>query len=105
MNNAGEYIAPSPDATAVFLNNYIPGAKGTVNVDVLVKTSGAYTLGTFAYGLGYGGGKDATKQAAVKDFFTYVLTTCATAHAVEKGYIPVVGNLAELGKANIAAIG
>jgi ABC-type phosphate transport system substrate-binding protein len=70
-----------------------------------VKTSGAYTLGTFAYGLGYGGGKDATKQAAVKDFFTYVLTTCATAHAVEKGYIPVVGNLAELGKANIAAIG
>ncbi|CAB4688230.1 MAG: phosphate ABC transporter substrate-binding protein, PhoT family [Actinobacteria bacterium] len=105
MNNAGEYIAPSPDATAVFLNNYLPGAKGTVSVDVLSKVSGAYTLGTFAYALGYGGGKDATKQAAVKDFFTYVLTTCATAHAVEKGYIPVVGNLAELGKANIAAIG
>lgn len=105
QNGAGEYVAPSPEGTAVFLNNFIPGAKGTVVVDVLTKASGAYTLSSFSYGLAYGGGKDATKQAAVKDFFTYVLTTCATAHAVEKGYIPVTGSLAAIANANIAAIG
>ena len=105
QNGAGEYVAPSPEGTAVFLNNFIPGAKGTVVVDVLTKASGAYTLSSFSYGLAYGGGKDATKQATVKEFFTYVLTTCATAHAVEKGYIPVTGSLAAIANANIAAIG
>ena len=104
QNGAGEFVSPSPEATAVFLNNFLPGAKGTVNVDVLSKVSGAYTLSSFSYGLAYGGGKDATKQAAVKEFFTYVLTTCATAHAVEKGYIPVTGALNANAVANIAAI-
>ncbi len=105
QNGAGEYVAPSPEGTAVFLNNYLPGAKGTLTVDVKSKASGAYTLSSFAYGLAYGGGKDAAKQAAVKEFMTYVLTTCATANAVSKGYIVVTGGLASVAAANIAAIG
>jgi len=105
QNGAGEYVSPTPEATAVFLNNYLAGAKGTVNVDVLSKASGAYTLSSFSYGLAYGSGKDATKQAAVKEFFTYVLTTCAAANAVAKGYIPVTGALSTNAVANIAAIG
>ena len=105
QNGAGEYVSPTPEATAVFLNNYLAGAKGTVNVDVLSKASGAYTLSSFSYGLAYGAGKDATKQAAVKEFFTYVLTTCAAANAVAKGYIPVTGALSTNAVANIAAIG
>ncbi|CAB5054726.1 unannotated protein [freshwater metagenome] len=105
QNGAGEYVAPSPEGTAVFLNNYLPGAKGTLTVDVKSKVSGAYTLSSFAYGLAYGGGKDATKQAAVKEFMTYVLTTCANTHAVAKGYIVLTGGLASVAAANIAAIG
>lgn len=105
QNGAGEYVAPSPDATAIFLNNFTPGDKGTVVVDPLSTASGAYTLASFSYGLAYGGGKDAAKQAAVKKFFTYVLVTCANDHAVAKGYSPVVGSLADLAKAKIATIG
>lgn len=104
-NGAGEYVAPTPNATARFLNNFTPGAQGTVVVDALSTVTGAYTLASFSYGLAYGGGKDAAKQAAVKDFFTYVLTNCATNHAVEKGYSPVVGGLSDLAKAEIAKIG
>ncbi|MEI7798246.1 MAG: substrate-binding domain-containing protein [Actinomycetes bacterium] len=106
QNGAGEYVSPTPEATAVFLNNFASGARGTVVVDVASKVSGAYTLSSFSYGLGYGSSaKDKTKQAAVKEFMTYVLTTCATANAVTKGYSPVSGALAAVAVANIAEIG
>ncbi len=106
QNGAGEYVSPTPEATAIFLNNFISGARGTVVVDVASKVSGAYTLASFSYGLGYGSSaKDKTKQAAVKEFMTYVLTTCATANAVSKGYAPVSGALATVAVANIAEIG
>lgn len=107
QNGAGQYVAPTTEGTAIFLNNFTSGARGTVVVDVTSKVSGAYTLSSFSYGLAYGSslGKDKIKQAAVKEFMTYVLTTCATARAVEKGYIPVTGALATVATANIAEIG
>jgi phosphate transport system substrate-binding protein len=107
QNGAGEYVQPTPQAAAAFLNDLTPGAKGTVTVNPLTTTAGAYPISSFSYGLGYtaASGKDAAKQAAVKDFFTYVLGTCATNHALEKGYVPVVGTLAAIAKKNIAAIG
>lgn len=106
-NGAGQYIQPTSDGAAAFLNDLTPGAKGTVKVNPLSSASGAYTIASFSYGLAYGAGsgKDSAKQAAVKDFFTYILSTCATNHATEKGYVPVVGSLAAVAKANIEAIG
>ncbi|OIQ78572.1 phosphate-binding protein PstS 2 precursor [mine drainage metagenome] len=105
QNGAGAYLAPTSAATAAFLNNFTPGAQGTIKVDPLSKVPDAYTLASYSYGLAYGSGKDAAKQAAVKSFFTYVLTTCANNHATEKGYIPVVGGLGDLAKTQIATIG
>jgi phosphate transport system substrate-binding protein len=107
QNGAGEYVQPTSSAAAAFLNDLTAGAKGTVTVNPLTTTAGAYPISSFSYGLGYtaGSGKDAAKQAAVKNFFTYVLGTCATNHAQAKGYVPVVGNLAAIAKTNIAAIG
>ena len=105
QNGAGEYLQPTPDGAAAFLNDLTAGAKGTVTVNPLTTASGAYPISSFSYGLGYtGGGKNVEKQAAVKDFFTYILTTCATNHSLEKGYIPVVGKLADIAKAQIDAI-
>lgn len=105
QNAAGYFAPPSVYSTSLFLNTFTPGTNGTVLVDPLSKVLDAYTLASFSYGLAYGGGKDAAKQAAVKKFFTYVLTTCATNHAVEKGYSPITGGLADFAKAKIATIG
>jgi phosphate transport system substrate-binding protein len=106
QNNMGEFVAPTAKATAIFNNGFSAGARGTITVDPLAKVKGAYTLAGFAYGLAYGGSidKKSDKQAAVKDFMTYVLGTCAKNHAVEKGYSPITGSLSTLAKAAIADI-
>ena len=105
QNGAGEYVQPTSDAAAVFLNDLTPGENGTVTVNPLSTASGAYPISSFSYGLAYtGGGKNAAKQAAVKEFFSYVLTTCATDHALDKGYVPIVGKLAAIAKTNIESI-
>ncbi|HUW78399.1 MAG TPA: substrate-binding domain-containing protein [Candidatus Nanopelagicaceae bacterium] len=103
-NGAGQYVQPTPDGAASFLNDLTAGDKGTVTVNPLTTASGAYPISSFSYGLAYTSGKSAAKQAVVKDFFTYILTTCATNHALAKGYIPVVGKLADIAKAQIAVI-
>jgi phosphate transport system substrate-binding protein len=104
QNGAGQYMQPTSDGAAAFLNDLTAGSTGTVTVNPLTTASGAYPISSFSYGLAYTGGKDAAKQAAVKDFFTYVLTTCATNHATDKGYVPVVGGLAAIANTSIAAI-
>ena len=105
QNGAGEYVQPTSDAAAAFLNDLTPGENGTVTVNPLTTVSGAYPISSFSYALAYtGGGKNAAKQAAVKGFLTYVLTTCATDHALDKGYVPVVGKLALIAKTNIESI-
>jgi len=104
-NGAGEYVGPTADGTAAFLNDFAPGAKGTVTVNVLSKASGAYPIASFSYGLAYAAGKDAEKQKAVKEFMTFVLGDCAAKYAVSKGYSPVTGRLADIAKASINDIG
>jgi len=104
QNGAGEFVQPTSDGAAAFLNDLVAGENGAVKVNPLTKTSGAYPISSFSYGLGYTSGKDTAKQAVVKDFFTYILSTCATNHAVEKGYVPVVGKLASIATSQIAAI-
>jgi len=105
-NGAGQYVQPTSDGAAAFLNDLTAGERGTVTVNPLTTASGAYPISSFSYGLGYtsGSGKDAAKQAAVKEFFTYILSTCAANHALDKGYVPVVGKLAAIAKTNIEAI-
>ena len=105
QNGAGEYVQPTSDAAAAFLNDLTPGENGTVTVNPLSTVSGAYPISSFSYALAYtGGGKNSVKQSAVKEFFTYVLTTCATNHALDKGYVPIVGKLAAIAKSNIDSI-
>lgn len=105
-DNTGAFVAPNAAATALYVNGFKPGARGTISVDPLSKIKGAYTLAGYTYGLAYGNSldKDATKQAAVADFMKYVLTTCASKNAKAKGYSPITGALAELSTSAIAEI-
>ena len=67
------------------------------------KKEAAYPLGTTSYGLAYTSGKNAAKQAAVAEWFTYILDKCATKYP-EKGFAQITGPLATKAKEQIAKI-
>ena len=102
-NAAGEFAAPSAAGTSIFLGGGTINDNGTVSVDFVKSLPGAYPIGTTSYGLAYTSGKDATKQAAVAAWFTYVLDKCATKYP-EKGFAQITGPLADKAKAQIAKI-
>ena len=102
-NAAGEFAAPTAAGTSIFLGGGTINEDGTVTVDFIKSIPGAYPLGTTSYGLAYTSGKNAAKQAAVAEWFTYVLDKCATKYP-EKGFAQITGPLATKAKEQIAKI-
>jgi len=102
-NAAGEFAAPTAAGTSIFLGGGTINEDGTVAVDFIKSLPGAYPLGTTSYGLAYTSGKNAAKQAAVAEWFTYVLDKCATKYP-EKGFVQITGPLATKAKEQIAKI-
>jgi phosphate transport system substrate-binding protein len=103
QNASGEFVAPDAAGTSIFLGGGTINANGTVSVDFAKKIPGAYPIGTTSYGLGYSSGKDAAKQAVVRDWFTYLLEQCPTKYP-EKGFAQITGPLATKAKEQIAKI-
>jgi len=103
QNANGEFAAPDSAGTSIFLGGGTINDNGTVTVDFAKKIPGAYPLGTTSYGLAYTSGKDAAKQKAVAEWFTYVLEQCATKYP-EKGFAQITGPLATKAKEQIAKI-
>ena len=103
QNANGEFVAPDAAGTSIFLGGGTIKANGTVDVDFEKKIPGAYPLGTTSYGLGYSSGKNAEKQAIVRDWYTYLLEQCATKYP-EKGFAQITGPLAAKAKEQIAKI-
>ena len=108
QNAAGEFVAPGAAGTSIFLGGGTINDNGTVSVDFVKKITGAYPLGTTSYGLAYdsskgGQAKNPVMQAAVADWFTYILTTCPAKYP-EKGFALLTGPLATKAKEQIAKI-
>ena len=103
QNANGEFVAPDAAGTSIFLGGGTINANGTVSVDFEKKIPGAYPLGTTSYGLGYSSGKNAEKQAIVRDWYTYLLEQCPTKYP-EKGFAQITGPLATKAKEQIAKI-
>lgn len=103
QNANGEFVAPDAAGTSIFLGGGTIKANGTVDVDFEKKIPGAYPLGTTSYGLGYSSGKNAEKQAIVRDWYTYLLEQCPTKYP-EKGFAQITGPLATKAKEQIAKI-
>jgi phosphate transport system substrate-binding protein len=103
QNANGEFVAPDAAGTSIFLGGGTIKANGTVDVDFEKKIPGAYPLGTTSYGLGYSSGKNAEKQAIVRDWYTYLLEKCPTKFP-EKGFVQITGPLATKAKEQIAKI-
>ena len=103
QNANGEFTAPTAAGTSIFLGGGTIESDGTVTPDFAKKIPGAYSLGTTSYGLAYTSGKNAAKQAAVAEWFTYVLNQCATKYP-DKGFAQITGPLADKAKEQIAKI-
>lgn len=103
QNAAGEFVAPDAAATSAFLGGGTIKENGTVDVDFAKKIPGAYPIGTTSYALAYASGKNADKQAIVKQFLTYMLDKCPTKHP-EKGFAQITGPLYDKAKQQIAKI-
>jgi phosphate transport system substrate-binding protein len=103
QNANGEFVAPDAAGTSIFLGGGTIKANGTVDVDFEKKIPGAYPIGTTSYGLGYSSGKNAEKQAIVRDWYTYLLEKCPTKFP-EKGFVQITGPLATKAKEQIAKI-
>jgi phosphate transport system substrate-binding protein len=103
QNANGEFVAHDAAGTSIFLGGGTINANGTVSVDFQKKIPGAYPLGTTSYGLGYSSGKNAEKQAIVRDWYTYLLEQCASKYP-EKGFAQITGPLATKAKEQIAKI-
>jgi phosphate transport system substrate-binding protein len=108
QNAAGEFVEPNASGTSIFLGGGTIKDNGIVEVDFVKKINGAYPLGTTSYGLAYntsarGQYKDSVIQAAVADWFTYVLDTCPNKYP-EKGFAKITGPLYDKAKLQIAKI-
>ena len=93
QNAAGQFIKPSVAASARFISGQTVAANGEVVFDYKKKVTGGYNLSLIAYGLAPTKSVIASKGAAVKDYFTYFINTCAPAKAAEVGYVAPSGKL------------
>jgi len=93
QNAAGQYVKPSVAASARFLASQTVSTNGEVVFDYKKKVTGGYNLSLIAYGMAPTKSPFATKAAAVKDYFTYFINTCAPAKAADVGYVAVSGKL------------
>ena len=93
QNAAGQYVKPSVAASSRFLAAQTVSTNGEVVFDYKKKVTGGYNLTLVAYGMAPTKSPFATKAAAVKDYFTYFISTCAPAKAADVGYVAISGKL------------
>jgi phosphate transport system substrate-binding protein len=93
QNGAGQFIKPTVAASARFLAAETAASNGEVVFDYKQKVKGGYNLTLVAYGMAPTKSPFAAKAAAVKDYFTYFLNTCAPKEAAKSGYVAISGKL------------
>jgi phosphate transport system substrate-binding protein len=93
QNAAGQYVKPSVASSARFLATQTVSTSGEVVFDYKKKVTGGYNLSLISYGLAPTKSSFATKAAAVKDYFTYFINTCAPSRAATVGYVAPSGKL------------
>ena len=122
-NKNGDYVAPSASAGALMLNaqttdnsgtDRVQGTStaslsaalgGTVNgaIDFTKKVKGAYQLTILTYGIGSKAGTTA-EDAAVEDYFKFVINTCMPSQASRLGYVALTSTMKTKALAQAALI-
>ena len=106
QNNMGEYVQPTPAATAAFVNSFTAGDNGTIAIDYSSKIKGSYTIAGYTYALVYteGMNKNVGTQAIVRQFLEYVIGDCADQNSARLGYAKLTGTLAALADKQIQLV-
>ena len=106
QNNMGEYVQPTPAATAAFVNSFTAGDNGTIAIDYSSKIKGSYTIAGYTYALVYTAGalKNVGTQAIVRQFVEYVIGDCATENSARLGYAKLTGTLLALANNQILLV-
>jgi phosphate transport system substrate-binding protein len=106
QNNMGEYVQPTPTATAAFVNSFTAGDNGTIAIDYSAKVKGSYTIAGYTYAIAYteGANKSVGTQAVVRQFVEYVIGDCANSNAARLGYAKLTGNLLALANKQILLV-
>ena len=106
QNNVGEYVQPTPSATAAFVNSFTAGDNGAISIDYSSKVKGSYTIAGYTYALVYTEGmrKNVATQALIREFLSYVIGDCATQNSARLGYAKLTGTLEALATKQIQLI-
>ncbi len=105
-NAAGSYVAPSPVSAAAAVAalpaaNY-DQATGWVSPDFLTTVPNAYPITALAMGIARR--TYSAKNDSVRDFFNYILNTCAKAQAPSLGYAALTGNSLRFAQGRAATV-
>ena len=106
-NGAGAYVAPSSVSAAAAVAT-IPDANinkttGFITPDWTSTSAGAYPITIFSFGIA--GTKYSKTNAAVANYFSYVLNTCSKAQASTLGYASLTGATFTFAKQRLALVG
>jgi phosphate transport system substrate-binding protein len=100
-NEAGEFVAPTPEAAAKFLGTSTPNEDGIIDADYKNADEGSYNITAFAYALVY---EKTAKATELKRFLEFLVSTCASNRAIALDYAPLEGAALSSSQALIARI-
>jgi phosphate transport system substrate-binding protein len=101
-NAAGQFIKPTPAASAKFLAKQSVSADGSVAINWAQKVPGGYNASLITYAIV--NTSDSKNGSGVKSFLTTMLDSCVPAHASALGYVQLTGALLAKAKSQVALI-
>lgn len=102
-NNAGKFVQPTVQGASEFLSKFTILEDGSIVTNYNNYNPKAYNISTFSYGLAWTA--KSPVNDSVKDFFSYVVNTCAKKNAVKLEYAPLTGDILKFANKQISQIG
>jgi phosphate transport system substrate-binding protein len=96
-NEAGMYMAPTPNSAAAFLGKLTFNPEGTAILNYKNTSKTSYNISTFTYAIVYKDGGE--RSQAIREFLTFSLSNCK-----HPDYAPITGNALKVAKEQLAKI-
>jgi phosphate transport system substrate-binding protein len=88
-NPLGDYVLPSVKTASAFLGTQKVLANGILDIDYTKAVKGGYNASLVTYALAPTAATNPAKGAAIKNFLTYVINSCAPSKAPGLNYSPL----------------
>lgn len=103
LNNAGKYVAPSPETSAKNLAEALVADDGLVTLNYKVTDGASYPINAISYAIA--NTATSSKATAVKAYLSYILNDCAPKQGPGSGYAPLSGAILTKALALVAKVG